>query len=188
MENPESKEMPFFETRLKFLPASWKDLERIEKWLHPFIGKSAAQQCAFVLRSMSDEDFRNHCDEAVKEFGRRLAYRFGDEESFFDLARHARFGVTRSYSSTLDKVGYQNTRHHDVALLEFENPKGPPFSLVFDLVYGVVAAKEKNLDKSLALFIPGTGKKVLEALEAHYGGKWRKEMNFNPENGHFVYR
>lgn len=186
-EHLKQKNIPPSFGQLEVSLASKEDLKNLERKLAPLIGEEPAQQYAFVLQSMSEEDFRNHCDKAVKEFGQRLATSFGDEESFFELAPDAKFNVARSYSPSLDKVGYQNMRHNDIALLEFANQKERPFTLAVDLAYGTVAAGEKDQDKMLVFYIPGAEKPALEALRNHYGGFWQKELEFDPSSGRFAY-
>lgn len=191
LEHPEHSEqknilLPFQQLEVSLV--SKKDLEKLESWLQPLIGEEAAGQCTFVLQSMADENYRSHCKNATQEFGRRLAERFGDEESFFELAPHAKFSDVKSFSS-LDKIGFQKRNpkdYHSVGLLEFDMPKGQSFSLAFDLTYGAVAGK-KDQDEISVLYSPGTGKPALEMLLNHYGGSWKRELEFNKKNGKFVF-
>jgi hypothetical protein len=179
------KENPFVFRRFEASLHSEKDLENLKNRLRPLLGEEASEQCAFVLRSLADENFQNDCEQATQEFGRRLTHRFGDEESFFDLAPRAKFSDARSYKflSNSGKI----LDHHSVGLLEFNPPKGRPFSLAFDLTYGDVFGSLKK-DPISVFCTPGTRERTLEVLKNHYGGSWKVEYEFDPRTGNFVSR
>lgn len=173
---------PLFE-QVEISLASEKDLKNLESRLQPLLGKDAAEQCVFVLRSMADENFVNRCQDASKEFGRGLAANFGEEESFFELAPFAKFSVARS--SNFVTKGGKSLKNHDVAILELESPQRQPFSLIFDLTYGDVVGSVKK-DPISVFYSFRKNKEVMQMLGNHYGGSWKKELEFNPKTGHFV--
>ncbi|OGF20534.1 hypothetical protein A2316_02440 [Candidatus Falkowbacteria bacterium RIFOXYB2_FULL_38_15] len=177
-----NEEKPF--NLLEISLTSEKNLETLKRQISPLLGEEATEQCVFVLNSMAADDYRNHCKDATQEFGRKLAENFGGEESFFDLAPPCRYSDTRSNSS-LNKVNYSG-KYHSVGLIEFKVPDKKPFSIIFDLTYGVVSGN-KNQDKILVIQTPESGEKVMEVLKEHYGGKWSRSFFFNKENGNFVF-
>ncbi|MDD5489866.1 MAG: hypothetical protein PHP25_04275 [Candidatus Moranbacteria bacterium] len=188
MEYLKPQENQLLSGKMEVSPASKKDLSGLAAGLKHLVGEGAAAQCVFVLQSMAGENYILHCDKAVKEFGRRLTQPLQGKESFLRLSPAAKFSDVKSFSS-LDKIGFQkrNSRDfHSIGLLEFETPKGQPFSLAFDLTYGTVAANEKDQDKMLVLYAPGTGNQALETIRRHYGGKWQKELELDPETGNFA--
>ena len=185
--------MPFDRCEQKNIPpvlqqkevslSSEKDLGKLKKWVQLFLGEEAAEQCAFVLHSLADENFSNDCEQATQEFGRALATRFGGEESFFDLSPYAKFSDARSYKF-LSNSG-KALDHHSVGLLEFKPPRKSPFSLAFDLTYGDISGSPKK-DAISVFHAPGTREQALKLLKNHYGGSWKVQYELNPENGHFV--
>jgi len=171
-------------SKFEFFLNSEQGFKDLEKLLTPLLGEEGAEQCAFVLRSMAEKDFTNHCEKATQEFGRELNRRFGEEESFFELVPPVNFSDVRN-SSPLEKIGYRGG-YHSVGLLEFNPENKQAFSLALDLTYGDVAV-EKRSGLALALYCPGTGKQALEMLKNHYGGSWRKELMLNKKTGQFVF-
>jgi hypothetical protein len=164
---------------------SKKDLENLENQLKSLIGTEEAEQCVFALRSMAEDDFTNHCNDATKEFGRRLATKFGGEESFFELAPDANFSEIRSNQS-LDETGYQGD-YHSVGLLEFKLKNKSAASLIFDLTYGNVSNKSSN-NSALVLYSPTAEKQAIDMLKNRYGGLWKKEFRFDQETGKFIFQ
>ncbi|MDD5652412.1 MAG: hypothetical protein PHX98_03395 [Candidatus Moranbacteria bacterium] len=161
-----------------------KDYEKLEIWLAPLIGKEGAEQCVFVLKTMEGENFLNHCDEAVKEFGKRLNERLGDEESFFDLCPSARYMTVRSEKS-LDKIGYI-CEHHDIGMLEIPKNKEREF-IVFDLSYGNVMREGRR--KAIAVsYFSGERRELLEKIKNKYGGKWEIKFELDKKKGNFVFQ
>jgi len=184
LESFEQREVLPKVNKLEFSLGSEKGFKELEKLLNPLLGVEGAEQCAFILRSMAERDFTNHCEKATQEFGRELTRRFGEEESFFDLVPQANFSDVRNYSP-LEKIGYRGG-YHSVGLLEFNSGNNQTFSLIIDLTYGDVIP-EKRSGLALALCCPGAGKQALEILKNHYGGSWRKDFEFNKKTGQFVF-
>lgn len=178
------KNEKIFQEEMEISLDSEKDLLKMENWLKKLVGDEEAEQCVFVLRSMIEIDFINQCSEATKEFGKRLAERFGEEESFFDLAPDAEFSDVRS-SRHLSKTSYRGD-YHSVGLLEFKPAEKLPFSLVFDLTYGNVV-RRGNRKAVLAIYSQGSRTQALEKLRNHYGGLWEVELEFDKQSEKFVF-
>ena len=156
-----------------------EDFKKTQLWLQNFLDIEAAEQCTFVLRSMAEDDFNNHCNDATKELGIKLATRFGDEESFFDIDSAADFFDVKS--------GKQSNRDfHSVGLLEFKPADKDPFSLIFDLTYHTVS---NNVERNAAAIFHCVGNKerALAKLEARYGGSWQIDYILNTQDKTFVY-
>lgn len=160
-----------------------EDLKNLEDRLQPLLGDEAAEQCVLVLRSMADDDFGIRCHDATHEFGQRLAASFGEEESFFKLAPFANFSDVKSYSPLTKMAGPD--KYHSVGMLELKPPERKAFSLAFDLNYRNVSGSPKK-DAISFFYTPGTREQALKMLKNHYGGSWRVDYEFNPENGRFV--
>lgn len=181
-----SKELPPQE-KLEMTLESEADFEKLEKWLASFMSQDEAGQCVFVLRSISGESFLNQCQDATQTFGRGLAENFGDEESFFEIAKDVRYSDVRT-SDPLDKIGRRGLAHHSVGLLELNSKnKSLQSFVVFDLNYGRVAVSG---DRKSILVIHSQGDKeqALEKLKNHYGGKWQVNYELDAKNDRFVFR
>ncbi len=140
------------------------------------LSSEAKEQLLFVLEStLADSDFVNHCDKAILAFGKNLSVRFGQEESFFDLAKKAEFKVAQSFSS-LPKTGYRGD-YHRVGVLRIGK-----HNLVFDLNYGEITPQNKQNVVSIAYFSGKTDKEIIDFLKKNYGGNWELLYNFN-QNG-----
>ena len=164
---------------------SEKDIKNLESLLQSLIGSDGADQLIFVLRSMAEEDFVNHCKDATLEFGQRLAKRFGEEESFFEILPVSDLYDARSYKP-LDKVGYSKD-YHSVVLLRIKPDGKEASSLIFDLTYGSVSSKSEKEDGILVLHSSGTKEQMMDMLNGHYGGLWKAELRFNKKDNHFVF-
>ena len=169
--------------QLEISVTSEKDLDRLRDWLETIIGSEGAEQCVFVLKTMIDEDFRNHCKDATQEFGKRLATRFGEEESFFDLVPDAEFSDVRSYEP-LSKVGYRGD-YHSVAMLELSQEEKRVAVLV-DLTYSNVASGIED-GTALVLYVPGSADDAMTTLQKKYGGVWKVDLKLNTTTGTFVF-
>lgn len=170
-------------SRLEISIKSEADLQKLTDWLKPLMGDEAAEQCIFVLRTMIEEDYVNRCNDATREFGERLATRYGGEESLVDLVPDVEISDARSYSS-LSKIGYRGD-HHSVALMELKGEK--PASVIVDLTYGSVASDAEQ-DTALVLYAPGGTAEAMEKLKETYGGSWQVELKLNSRTGKFVFQ
>ena len=170
--------------KIEFSLNSDEELKKIEDWLCPLMGDESAEQCVFVLRSMTGDDYRNHCKDATQEFGRRLLERFGNEESFFDLTPSAKYSDVRSHSP-LTQIGYSGD-YHSVGMLEIKKGENDSSFLIFDLTYGVISGR-KNQDDILVMNFEGKKDEAIKALNDHYGGSWNVEFTLAPENSKFVF-
>ncbi len=173
------------EKKLEINISSEKDLAQVEQLLSPIFGTEAAAQCAFVLSTFATEDYANRCNEATQEFARRLARRYGDEESFFDTAPTTTFIDARTYE-TLREQGYRGN-HHSVALLESKSKNNPPITVIFDLTYYTVAPDAKK-ESALVLPINGQVAQALQKLKQHYGATWQAEWIFDPKKKTFNFQ
>jgi hypothetical protein len=181
LQNKELPKIETFETSL----SSEKDFEKLESQLQTFLGSEEAAQYVFVLKTITEENYANHCNNATQEFGKGLAKQFGGEESFFELSPESKFSDVRSYTP-LNKMGYQG-EFHSIGLLEFKNTEQKNSSLIIDLTYGTVSKNVKQ-EAILVKYISTTGEEVMNILHNHYGGSWKKDLDFNKESGKFVFK
>lgn len=165
-----------FPQKIEFSLKSPEDLERVENWLKEIMNEEAAEQCAFVLKSMAEEAFPNHCNEATQAFGKNLAENYGGEESFFELAPDSEFIDARSYNVTKVK----RVDFHSVAVIEIKEEE-EVHSVIFDLTYHTVSPSEN----ALALYSQGGRAEAMEALKKNYGGTWKSELTLNKKTNTF---
>lgn len=184
MEFPEPRNEKMHPEKMEASLDSEEELSRLENWLRNFLGTDEAEQCVFVLKSMAQDSFANHCQEATTEFGKNLAEHFGGEESFFEISPSADFCDARS-NGYLSKVNYTDD-YHSVGILEFNSKNNQPSSLIFDLTYGNVVRKGKRKN-ILVIYSPGAKTNALETLKNTYGGSWEISMEFNKKTGNFVF-
>lgn len=163
---------------------SEEGLAKLENWLKNILSPDEAEQCIFVLRSMADMILVNQCQKATKEFGTRLAEKFGDEESFFEISPSTTFSDIRSLGH-LSKVHYRGD-YHSVSLLEFHPIDKKEFSIIFDLSYGKIAG-EGRTENIQAIYLPGDRAASLKVLKDNYGGSWEASYEFDKNKGCFVF-
>jgi hypothetical protein len=169
---------------LEISVGSEKDLGELMDWLKPIVGDEGAEQFVFALRTMIGEDYVNHCKDATQEFGKRLATRFGDEESFFDLVPSAEFSDVRSYAP-LNKVG-SRADYHSVAMIDLQKEHGP-MSVIIDLTYSTVSSDSEQ-STALLLQSEGNDEEAMAALQEKYGGAWKVDFKLDTETGTFVFQ
>jgi len=185
LEFPQQEREKSFQNKIEITLDSEEKFLELEKWLKAFIDQEAAEQCVFVLRSMSRERRPNQCQAATQGFGEKLNERFGDEESFFDLVPDAEFSDVRSHRP-LDKVGYYGD-FHSVGMLEFSfSNKEENFSLIFDLTYGTISGKGSR-KSMLIMHSAGDRKKSLKELKDIYGGDWKVDYELNKKTNSFTF-
>lgn len=186
MEFPEQKSEIFTTKHLEISLKSENDFKKLTDWLTVLINDNeSAEQCVFALHSMIESVECNQCDDASKEFGRKLNERFGGEESFFDLAPSASFSIVRSYDP-LDKVNYIKAYYHSVGLIEFILKNKEKCSLIFDLTYGKIAGYGRR-DEIRVIYSKGTRVDALGSLKKQYGGMWEAEMELDKKSGNFKF-
>lgn len=183
-ESPSQETAPI-KNNLEIDLGSENELLVLKNWLENFLGAEAVDQFVFVLKTMAGEDFGNHCNDATQEFGRRLNTRFGDEESFFDIAPDANFYDVKS-QKPLTKTSYVGD-FHSVGVIELKNSNEQTISLSIDLTYNVVSASRKD-QAILVMNSQGEAPVALESLNSRYGGQWEINYKFNKENNKFVFQ
>lgn len=138
------------------------------------LSEEAAEQLVFVLRTLVDDDFANHCNEAVQEFAKRLFESYGDEPSFFDEAPQWKIFDARARGS-LPRAGWSGD-FHSVAVLCGSKTSGEEGYIIIDINAQYVHKKIQNG----AAFIAHEGniRDALQKLSDIYGGTWKAEFSF----------
>ncbi len=171
-------------SQLEFSFRSDEGLAKATKWFEQIVDQEAAEQFTFVLKTMQDESFVNHCDEATKLLGMRLNEHWGDEESFFDLVpEDVQFMEIRSLSALKSK--FRRDDYHSIGLMELPQEKDEnKIYVACDLVYGSIAGEGKK-DNVLLLHYEGEKNDVLDKISEYYGGNWKVVNTLNKKNKNF---
>ena len=158
--------------------------DQIESYLREYLQSEAIEQFIFVLQTLQEDDFINHCNDATEALGDRLNTSYGGEPSFFLEAPTCTFHDLRS-SGSLEKAGWIG-KFHSVGVLEGRGTNQESFFAIIDLTYSTV--HKKHTHENAALLIAGKGEKeqALNCLHDIYGGAWSAQFIFKNGRKQFV--
>ena len=162
----EHEPSPIEPQAMEYDASSAADQKKLKDMLASVFDDEAIDQLIFILQTIAAEDYTNHCNEATKALGGRLLERYGEEESFDDLAPTMEFSDVRSY----EKLREYRGDFHSVGVISVHQPK-KKMSIIIDPTHYVVSSDAKP-GAMLVLKVEGDTQVALKALGQRYGGLW----------------
>lgn len=158
--------------------------DQIESCLREYLNQEAIEQFIFVLQTLQEDDFINHCNDATEALGDRLNTSYGGETSFFSEAPTCTLHDLRS-SGNLEKAGWTG-KFHSVGVLKGKSLNHEPFFVIIDLTYSTVHKKHIYENSTFLVAETGEMKDALNRLRDIYGGTWSAQFVFKNGRKQFV--
>lgn len=163
--------------RLEVWPEDKSFEKKMIQFLQDDLDEETIDQISFMLKHLIlEDDFRNQCKEATKNFGMMFDKKFApDEESLLELEPAIQYHDVKS-EGRLDIANYQGN-YHSVGVMGTTSKKdNSPMSIVIDFTYFNINKKWGDSQKMLFLKIKGGLEEVCQELQNQYRGKWSADL------------